>query len=103
MPVINIKTLSQDDKMFLLRDGVLADIVLIDRKSPWGNPFRIGKDGDREEVIEKYRHWLWERCQNGKVNISELKALKGKRLACWCHPLPCHGDVLLRAIDWAHK
>ena len=103
MTVINIKSLHQDDKMLLLKDGVLEDIVLIDRHSPWGNPFRIGKDGDREEVVEKYRQWFWKRCQEGKVNIAELKALKGKRLACWCHPLPCHGDVLLRAIDWAYK
>ena len=25
-----------------------------------GNPFRIGRDGTREEVVEKYCRWLWK-------------------------------------------
>jgi hypothetical protein len=29
--------------------------VYIGRPSKWGNPFVIGRDGSREEVIEKYR------------------------------------------------
>ncbi|PIW12451.1 MAG: hypothetical protein COW35_01440, partial [Candidatus Infernicultor aquiphilus] len=32
--------------------------VYIGRPSKWGNPFTIGKDGTRSEVIEKYRIWL---------------------------------------------
>lgn len=28
--------------------------VYIGRGSPWGNPFVIGKDGDRKECIDKY-------------------------------------------------
>jgi len=64
--------------------------VRIDRASKWGNPFRIGADGDRAEVIRKYRAWV--------VGQAELMAalgeLRGKRLGCWCSPLPCHGDVL---------
>ena len=28
------------------------------RDEGWGNPFKIGPDGTREEVIEKYRVWL---------------------------------------------
>jgi hypothetical protein len=31
-----------------------------------GNPFRIGRDGTREEVVEKYRRWLWEQIKLGK-------------------------------------
>ena len=30
-----------------------------------------------------------------------LAALYGKPLACWCAPLPCHGQVLARAAAWA--
>ena len=30
--------------------------VYIGRGSKWGNPFRIGADGDRVEVIRKYNH-----------------------------------------------
>lgn len=27
------------------------------------------------------------------------RELKGKQLACWCAPLPCHGDVLAAVAD----
>ena len=36
-------------------------LVRIDRTTKWGNPFRVGADGDRDEVIEKYRRWLWRK------------------------------------------
>ncbi len=32
--------------------------VYIGRPGPWGNPFVIGRDGTREQVIAKYRTWL---------------------------------------------
>lgn len=64
--------------------------VYIGRPSKWGNPFEIGKDGTRAEVIRKYRKWL--RKQPGLMKA--IRQLKGKVLGCWCHPKPCHGDVL---------
>ena len=64
--------------------------VRIDRSTKWGNPFKIGRDGTREEVIEKYRRWL-----AGKSDLlAAVGELRGKRLGCWCAPLACHGDVL---------
>lgn len=66
--------------------------VYIGRPSIWGNPFVIGRDGDREQVIEKYRRWL----ESNPALVARAKTeLKGKNLVCWCAPLPCHGDVLL--------
>lgn len=65
--------------------------VYIGRPSKWGNPFQIGKDGNREEVIEKYKQYLLSRPDL----ISSLHELKGKTLGCWCKPKPCHGDVLV--------
>lgn len=61
----------------------------------WGNPFTIGKDGTRAEVIEKYREWILTQPEL----LSQLGELKGKVLGCWCSPLPCHGDVLVELID----
>ena len=74
--------------------------VRIDRRTKWGNPYRIGP-ATREEVIERYRRWLWRRIRTGEVSLEELAALDGKRLACHCAPLPCHGEVLARAAAWA--
>jgi hypothetical protein len=56
-----------------------------------GNPFEIGIDGTREEVIEKYRNYL---LNNKELFNSCKKELKGKILGCWCSPKCCHGDVL---------
>ena len=68
--------------------------VYIGRGSIWGNPFRIGADGDREEVIEKYRVWV----MNSPALLMRLSELKNKRLGCYCHPAPCHGDVLVELV-----
>ncbi len=68
-------------------------------QSPWANPFVIGKDGTREEVIEQYRDWI----QTQPKLLEMLPELKGKTLACWCktaeNPLPCHGEVLIGLLD----
>lgn len=69
--------------------------VYIGRPSKWGNPFIEGKDGDRDEVIAKYRQYL----QEHPFTKEELQELRGKYLVCWCHPLKCHGDVLAELVN----
>jgi hypothetical protein len=70
--------------------------VYIGRPSSWGNPFKIGRDGDRAEVLEKYRTWL----RNQPVLLERARTeLKDKILGCWCKPATCHGDVLARVAD----
>ena len=56
----------------------------------WGNPFVVGKDGTREEVIAKHKAWLVE----NKELMSHIHELKGKVPDCWCAPQACHGDTL---------
>jgi len=68
--------------------------VFIGRPSKWGNPFVIGRDGTREEVIEKYRAYILKKPEL----LACLVELKGKTLGCFCKPLPCHGDVLVELI-----
>ncbi len=58
--------------------------------SKWGNPFRIGKDGSRLIVIQKYREWMLKQPNL----LYDLQELRGMRLGCWCSPAICHGDVL---------
>lgn len=65
--------------------------VYIGRPSKWGNPFTIGKDGTREDVIEKYKQWIRGQSQLMK----DLSELKNKVLGCWCAPKLCHGDILV--------
>ena len=69
--------------------------VYIGRPTHWGNPFIIGRDWTREEVIAKYETYI----RSKPELIADLSRLIGKRLGCWCKPLPCHGDVLVRLIE----
>lgn len=75
--------------------------VRIDRRTKWGNPFVIGRDGDRATVIVLYREHLDAELASGRVTLEELAALHGKRLGCWCAPEPCHGDVLAEVAERA--
>lgn len=72
--------------------------VYIGRPSEWGNPFVIGKDGTREEVVEKYEVWLREKLEDPDT-VGRFLELKGKILACWCAPQACHGDVIVKLLD----
>lgn len=65
--------------------------VYIGRGSKWGNPYVIGRHGDRTAVIAKYKAWILTQPQL----LAQLVELKGKTLGCYCAPLPCHGMVLI--------
>lgn len=76
--------------------------VYIGRPSKWGNPFShqegtlaLFKVRTREEAIESYREWIVDQPQL----MASLHELKDKRLGCWCHPKPCHGDVLAELVN----
>ena len=72
--------------------------VYIGRPSIFGNPFSIGKDGTREEVIIKYRDYFYKKLVD--MNFwNAVQTLKGKTLGCWCCPQKCHGDVILELLD----
>ncbi|MXW92478.1 MAG: DUF4326 domain-containing protein [Rhodospirillaceae bacterium] len=82
--------------------GAVADgAVRIDRRTVWGNPFVVGRDGTRAQVIARYRTDLWRRIRAGEIALEEVAALNGRDLACHCAPLPCHGEVLASAAAWA--
>lgn len=69
--------------------------VYVGRPTKWGNPFHIGRDGGREEVIEKYRALL----DTEYGTTLDLEELRGKDLICWCAPHACHADVLLERAN----
>lgn len=77
--------------------------VYIGRPSIFGNPFLIGMDGTREQVIEQYRIFIESMVRNNRDLRNQVKNLHGKTLGCWCAPLPCHGDVLLELAERLNK
>ena len=64
--------------------------IYIGRGSKWGNPFKIGIDGNRITVITKYKKYLL----SNEELMAALPELKGMILGCYCKPKACHGDVL---------
>ncbi len=83
--------------MKVLRKGSEhANSVYIGRGSAWGNPFRIGVDGDRAEVIRKFREYAEAVILE---NPDWLEPLVSKDMVCYCAPLACHGDVLYEMVN----
>jgi hypothetical protein len=82
--------------MRVLNKRASADGVYIGRPSKFGNPFVLGRDGNRREVIERYEQWL---LSQPALVAAAKRELRGKNLVCWCAPLACHGDVLMRIAN----
>ena len=79
--------------------------IYIGRPSKFGNPFTHIVDRNtlaqfvvetREEAVAAYEEWI-----RSKPELLEAakKELKGKVLGCWCAPLACHGDILLKIAN----
>jgi Domain of unknown function (DUF4326) len=64
-------------------------------RSKWANPFRIGHDGTREQVIAKHRSWL----PTQPHLMAALAELRGRTLGCHCTPQACHCDTLLELAN----
>lgn len=79
----------------------------IGRGSPYGNPFVIGPDGDRDMVCDLYDQHLAQ----DERRLMALDNLRGKDLVCFCSPKRCHGDTLAmlaaipldQRLDWARR
>ena len=124
--MLNIKRVSVKDK-------VLGEKVYIGRPnetsslspSPLANPYIIGRDRDRDEVVEKYHKWLWLQVkrklynpEHGNSVFAELKRLQlearkiqvdnilnstdnSLTLMCWCKlNEKCHGDIIINCLNW---
>jgi hypothetical protein len=96
MQIVNVKALGG------VRAARAAGVVYCGRASPLGNPFRIGRDGTRDEVIARFRVWLWERLRDGDAEVQAALDALGEEsvLGCHCAPRPCHAEVIARARAW---
>ena len=80
-------------------------VVFIDGKryppedSIFANPYKVGKDGTRNEIIQKYKTYILEKIERKEITQDQLDTLRGKKLGCWCKPDTCHGDVLAEILD----
>lgn len=68
--------------------------VYCGRPSKWGNPYKIGRDGDRNTVIEKFATYF---IQSGLID--DIEELRGKILGCHCRPQRCHLDIIVEELE----
>lgn len=90
--VINLTNDQQDDAIYIGRAVPRRGM----KSSPFANPYRIGPDGDRAAVLARYRQHLRD---NPKLVEQIRRELPGKRVACWCSPESCHGDIIVAVAD----
>ena len=58
----------------------------------WGNPFKVGRDGDASRCCRLFEAGLRE----DPSRWHQLGDLRGRRLRCHCSPgMPCHADSLI--------
>lgn len=75
----------------------------------FGNPFTIGQDGNRAEVISKFLYWLDGYAyhdvepERRQWILQSLHLLRGKRLGCWCAPKDCHCRILVDKAEGSIK
>ena len=99
----NLKEWMEDENnVYIGRGGVvfIDNVRFPPQSSPFCNPFKVGKHGTREEVIEKYTGYILEKLKNSSKLRVDLIAMKGKTLGCWCYPDLCHGHVLIELIPY---
>lgn len=75
--------------------GLPPGAVYVGRPSKWGNPYRIGRDRDRDTVVARYRAWIMARPEL----LGQLYELEGKDLVRWCAPDACHPVLLLELAN----
>ena len=80
----------------------MSSWVNIGRPGPWGNPFVVGRDGTRAEVVEKHRAW-WNAPEQEPLRERARRDLDGKGLFCpGCRgTLPCHKTVIEETLRGA--
>lgn len=72
------------------------DYVYVGRPSKFGNPYRAGRDGTKEEVCNQYRQHLYSRPDL----MAALPTLISKYLVCWCgEGEMCHAKILAEEVN----
>ena len=82
-----------------------SKVIPIDRRSIFGNPFKIGEYYTRETCIKEYKIHFHKKLNNPWFREQLLK-LKGETLGCWCRPdegfkcrLLCHGQIIIAYLE----
>ena len=81
------------------KDGKLAlsaGALYVGRPTIWGNPYNINNTQSRADVIDLFEQWM---AMQPDLRARARWKLRGHDLVCWCAPLPCHAEALLRIAN----
>lgn len=105
----NFKEVLEDDKnIYIGRHGriFINKTIFTYQGSKWANPFKVGKDGDINQVLKMYKQYIKEKIKSNECDLNELR---GKNMYCWCVPKTiykrkecepcCHGQVLMKILS----
>jgi hypothetical protein len=95
--IVNVKTDEYD--IYIGRENK----SICESASRFANPFHITPSRNRTQTIEQYRLWFYRVLEKSCTFREQVEALRGKRLGCWCKPLPCHGDVIIEYLQSTEK
>lgn len=68
----------------------------------FGNPFHLGPDGDRTEVLLKFAEYWYAEEQRWLRMMAYIFLQPNAVLGCWCHPLACHGWIIAGYLNWKY-
>ena len=72
-------------------------------ESPLANPFKVRNESHRTLALSQFReHFMYTARRIPIVELNRLIGLARSgdlRLACWCAPKACHGDVIKEWIE----
>ena len=101
--VVNGKVVGFDKGLYIGRANARYGV----KKSILHNPFHEGSDGSRAEVIQLFKEYLWECIKRKNVVYDALVKLANVEhdlnLICYCKPQACHGDEIVKAVEWLKK
>lgn len=70
----------------------------VDRTTPYGNPFVLGKNGNRDDVCDLFDQWVYDP-EQAELREQAKRELRGCNLLCWCVPERCHATTWLRIAN----
>ena len=89
-------------QIIIARKGQGFGGAYVGRPTPLGNPFRLEREDQREEVVARYATWLEEELRQGNRGVARaleelyrrLKRQGTLTLLCFCAPKRCHAEVI---------
>lgn len=76
--------------------------VNIMRPTIFGNPFVIGRDGTRDEVVAKYEAMTRDKHHN-ELWFAIYDLPEDAVLGCCCAPRACHGNAIVKLWKEMHQ